>query len=239
VNGDGYGDVLVGEPYYDNDIYMDAGAVHLYLGNQLGMSYVPAWTYYGYRGEDRLGTAADAAGDLNGDGCADIVIGAPGYNLPNMLNTGRVYVFYGCQNDTASTLNSVADWEYSYPQAYANTGIDASSGGDTNNDGYAELLVGVDLFDDEQANEGAVLAFFGSKDGIPLQPGWQVEGNKNETYFGFAVDSAGDTNGDGFTDVLIGSYGYRSELDIQGAAFVFFGTLQTTVYYNYFPLIQR
>ena len=70
-------------------------------------------------------------------------------------------VHYGCQ-PTASGLNDVADWSYSYPQEGANTGIDVSSGGDTNADGYDELLVGVHLYDDEQANEGAVIAFFGS-----------------------------------------------------------------------------
>ena len=56
VNGDGYGDVLVGEPYYNDDIYLDVGAVHLYLGNQFSLSNVPAWTVYGYRGGDRLGS---------------------------------------------------------------------------------------------------------------------------------------------------------------------------------------
>ena len=58
VNGDGYGDVLVGEPYYDNDIYLDAGAVHLYLGTQFSLSNVPAWSMIGFRGGDRLGTSA-------------------------------------------------------------------------------------------------------------------------------------------------------------------------------------
>jgi hypothetical protein len=239
VNGDGYGDVLVGEPYYNNDIYMDAGAVYLYLGNQFSLSNVPAWSYVGYRGGDRLGTTASGVGDLNGDGCDDIAIGAPGYNDGGMLDTGRVFVFYGCQNVSVSTLNSVADWEYSFPQANANTGIDVSSGGDTNNDGYAELLVGVHLFDDEQANEGAVMAFFGSAIGLSAEPGWRVEGNKNDTFFGFAVDTAGDTNHDGFADVLIGSPQFRYEELIKGAAFVYYGTPQITFYYHFMPFIQR
>ena len=64
VNGDGYGDVLVGEPYYNNDIYMDAGAVYLYLGNQFSLSNVPAWTVYGYRGGDRLVYRRNRAGAL-------------------------------------------------------------------------------------------------------------------------------------------------------------------------------
>ena len=239
VNGDGYGDVLVGEPYRDNDIYIDSGAVYLYLGNQFSLSNVPAWSYTGYRGGDHLGLTASGAGDLNGDGCDDIAIGAPGYDAGGMLDTGRAFVFYGCQTLTASTLNTDPDWGYSYLQANANTGIDVSGGGDTNQDGYGELLVGAHLYDDEQANEGAVMAFFGSALGLPAEPGWQVEGNKNDTFFGFSVDTAGDTNHDGFADALIGSPQFRYEELIKGAAFVYFGTPQSTYYYQFMPFIQR
>jgi len=239
VNNDGYDDVLVGEPYYDYDIYMDVGAVYLYLGNQFSLSNVHAWSYIGYRGGDRLGTSASGVGDLNGDGCDDIAIGAPGFNTGGMLDTGRVYVFYGCQNGSVSTLNDTPDWWYSYEQENANTGIDVSGGGDTNHDGYDELVVGAHLLDDEQANEGAVFAFFGSASGLAPQPGWMVEGNKNDTFFGFAVDGAGDSNGDGFSDVLIGSPTFRVNEVIKGAAFIYFGTPQATFYYHYVPLLRR
>ena len=239
VNGDGYGDVLIGEPYYNYDIYQDAGAVHLYLGNQFSLSNVPAWSYTGYRGDDRLGTAVATAGDLNGDGCDEIVIGAPGYNAEGMLDTGRAYVFYGCQNESASTLNTIPDWEYSYPQAGANTGIDVSSGGDTNHDGYDELLVGVHMFDDEQANEGAVMAFFGRPGVISTQAGWQVEGNKNDTWFGFAIDAAGDTNGDGLSDVVVGSPEYRHDEIIKGAAFLYFGSAGQSIYQTLIPFMWK
>jgi len=240
VNGDGYDDVLVGEPYYNYDIYMDIGAVYLYLGNQFGLSNVHAWSYIGYRGGDRLGTSASGVGDLNGDGCDDIAIGAPGFNTGGMLDTGRVYVFYGCQNyGVVSRLNSTPDWEYSYLQPNANTGIDVSGGGDTNQDGYDELVVGAYLFDDEQTNEGAVFAFFGSASGLAPQPGWMVEGNKNDTYFGYAVDGAGDTNGDGFADVLIGAPTFRVNEVIKGAAFIYYGTPQKTFYHHYLPFVRR
>ena len=242
VNGDGYDDVLVAEPYFDNILdvtYYDAGRVSLYLGNELSLSNVPAWSYIGYRGGDRLGTSLAAAGDVNGDGCADIAIGAPGYNDGALLDAGRVYVFHGCQTDSASRLNLTPDWVYTYPQADANTAIDVSSGGDTNHDGYAELLVGVHLFDDEQANEGAAFAFFGGPDGLSTLPGWQAEGNKNDTYYGYAVDAAGDTNGDGFDDVVVGAPMFRYEEIIKGAAFVFFGSAQSILYPNYLPFIWR
>ena len=125
-----------------------------------------------------------AAGDLNEDGCDDVAIGAPGYNEGGLLDTGRVYVFYGCQ-PTLSGLNDIPDWEFSIEQANANVGIDVSGAGDTNHDGYDDLLVGAHLFDDEQANEGTVLCLLRRPGwaGAPL-PDWQVEGNKNDTYFG-------------------------------------------------------
>ena len=242
VNGDGYDDVLVAAPYFDNILdftYFDAGAVYLYLGNEVSLSNVPVWSYIGYRGGDRLGTSATAAGDLNGDGCDDIAIGAPGFNDGAILDAGRVYVFYGCQTDSASRLNITPDWVYTYPQADASTGSDVSSGGDTNHDGYDELLIGVHLFDDEQANEGAALAFFGGPDGLGLLPAWQAEGNKNDTYFGYALDAVGDTNGDGFDDILIGSPLYRYEEIIKGAAFLYYGSYQSIIYPTYLPFIWR
>jgi hypothetical protein len=238
VNGDGYGDVLVGQPYYDNDIYLDAGAVYLYLGNQFSLSNVHAWSYIGYRGDDRLGTSAASAGDLNNDGCDDIAIGAPGYNEGGLLNTGKAYVFYGCQA-TLSGLNDVPDWEFTVEQAGANVGIDVSGAGDTNADGYAELLVGAHLYDDEQANEGTVYAFFGGPQGILSQPVWQVDGNKNDTYFGYAVDGAGDTNGDGFADVLIGAPTFRVNEVIKGAAFVYFGSTEAIIIHTHLPFIRK
>jgi hypothetical protein len=230
--------VLVGAPYYDFDIYLDAGAVYLYLGNQFSLSNVHAWSYIGYRGDDRLGTSAAGVGDLNGDGCDDVAIGAPGYNEGGLLNTGKAYVFYGCQ-PTLSGLNDIPDWEFTIEQAGANIGIDVSGAGDTNADGYDELLVGAHLYDDEQANEGTVYAFFGGADGILSQPVWQVDGNKNDTYFGYAVDGAGDTNGDGFADVLIGAPTYRVNEVIKGAAFMYFGSTEAIIIHTHLPFIRK
>ncbi len=238
VNGDGYDDVLVGAPYYDFDIYVDAGAVYLYLGNQFSLSNVHAWSYIGYRGDDRLGTSAAGVGDLDGDGCDDIAIGAPGYNEGSLLNAGIAYVFYGCQG-TLSGLNDIPDWDFTLDQAGANVGIDVSGAGDTNHDGYDELLVGAHLYDDEQANEGTVYAFFGGPDGIVDHPVWQVDGNKNDTYFGYAVDGAGDTNGDGFSDVLIGAPTFRVNEIIKGAAFVYLGSFEAIINHIHLPFIRK
>ncbi len=238
VNNDGFDDVLVGQPTYDNfadNTYTDAGAVYLYLSDGTSLSAVPDWSYFGDRKNAWLGSSAAGVGDLNGDGCDDIAIGAPGYNVGSLLGAGKAFVFYGCQ-ETDSGLNAEPDWEFSIEQSYAHVGVDVSGGGDTNGDGYDELLVGADDFSDEQANEGTVYAFFGSQSGLSNQPGWQVEGNKNDTEFGFAVDGAGDTNGDGVTDVLVGSPAFRINEIIKGAAFLYFGT---EYYHTHLPFILR
>ena len=240
VNGDGFDDVLIGSPYYNDPIsgFDDVGIVYLYAGHADGLSNVPAWSFKGNQTGARVGDSAAYAGDVNGDDCADVIIGAPGYNEGELLNAGRAYVFYGCRA-TSSGLSATAEWEYSFPQEGAHFGIDVSSAGDTNADGYAEILVGAHLYDDEQAAEGAVFAFFGSALGIVSQPVWQVEGNKNETEFGYAVDNAGDTNRDGFSDVLIGSPAFRVDELIRGSAFLYFGSTEKIIYHNFMPFIRR
>ena len=240
VNGDGFDDVLIGAPYYNDPAsgFDDVGIVYLYAGNAAGLSNVPAWSFKGTQTGERVGDSAAYAGDVNGDGCADIIIGAPGYNAGELINAGRAFVFYGCRA-TSSGLNDIPEWEYSFPQAGANFGFDVSSAGDTNADGFAEILVGAHLYDDEQAAEGAVFAFFGSALGIVNQPVWLVEGNKNETEFGYAVDNAGDTNHDGFSDALIGSPSFRVDELIRGSAFLYFGSAEKIIYHNFLPFIRR
>ena len=114
-----------------------------------------------------------------------------------------------------------------------------SSAGDTNDDGFDDLVVGAHLFDDEQANEGTVYVFFGSADGLGSQPDWQAEGNKNDTYFGYAVDGAGDTNNDGYADVVIGAPTFRVNEVIKGAAFLYLGSQQAMIYQTHMPFIRK
>ena len=240
VNGDGFDDVLVGAPFYNDPAsgFDDVGIVYLYMGGESGLSNVPAWSFKGSQTGQRVGVSAAAAGDVNGDHCADVVIGAPGYNFGELLNAGRAYVFYGCRG-TGSGLNDTPEWGYSFPQAGASLGIDVSSGGDTDGDGYDEGLGGAHLYDGEQSGEGTVFAFFGGLGGLAPEAAWRVEGNKNDTQFGYAVDSAGDTNGDGLSDALIGAPQFRVEELLRGSAFLYFGTEKASVYLTHLPFIRK
>ena len=86
VNTDGYSDLLVGDPQYSGN----TGRVRLYLGSSTGLSTTPVVTLTGAVGE-RFGETVSTAGDVNQDGFADVIIGAPFFSA----NTGHAYIFHG------------------------------------------------------------------------------------------------------------------------------------------------
>ena len=88
VNGDGYSDVIVGAAAND-EAGPGAGKVYVYDGSETGLGLAPVWTALGEAAADGFGTVVGTAGDLNGDGYDDLVVGAPGHG------GGKVYVYYG------------------------------------------------------------------------------------------------------------------------------------------------
>jgi hypothetical protein len=76
VNGDGYADLVVGAPSYDDY----RGKAYVYHGSPAGLGHTPAWTAVGENAGDHFGYAVATAGDVNGDGYADLVVGAPSYD---------------------------------------------------------------------------------------------------------------------------------------------------------------
>ena len=106
-------------------------------------------------------------------------------------------------------------------------GFSVAGAGDVNGDGFDDLLVGAPLYDAGQIDEGAVFLFVGSATGIgnadPSTATTQLEGNQNHALFGFSV-AGGDVNGDGFSDVIVGSHTYTDGEPQEGAVFVFRGS---------------
>lgn len=99
VNHDGYDDIVVNAPSNSSQ----TGKVHVYLGNRNGLGTTPAWTVI--VPNEAIQTVA-GAGDLNGDGYSDIVIGAPYHNLGN----GKVYVFFGSPNASINPVPNTGGW---------------------------------------------------------------------------------------------------------------------------------
>ncbi|MDD3804119.1 MAG: FG-GAP-like repeat-containing protein [bacterium] len=218
VNGDGYDDVLVSTPYYD-DPDANEGKVEAYYGSASGLSATPNWVKEGNQTDVQFGNSASYAGDINGDGYDDIIIGAPYYDNGH-ADEGRVYVYYG----SATGLDTIAAWQYESNQGSAVLGFAVSSAGDVNNDGYDDVLVGAFAYDNGQTNEGVAYVFYGSASGLAAAPNWTGESNQDQAFYGLAVSSAGDVNSDGYGDIIVGAYAYDNGETDEGRAYVYHGS---------------
>ncbi|MEI6765933.1 MAG: FG-GAP-like repeat-containing protein [Bacteroidota bacterium] len=218
VNGDGYGDVIIGAPLYDNG-QTDEGRAFVYHGSATGLSTTAAWTYESNNAGDGVGYAVNTAGDVNGDGYSDVIVGA--YHYSNgQANEGRALVFQG----SSTGLSAVPAWSYESNQINAALGSAVACAGDVNGDGYSDVIVGADLFDNGQTDEGVVFVFHGSSTGLSATVSWTGENNQASADFGHSVNSAGDVNGDGYSDIVIGSPLYDNGQTNEGAAFVYLGS---------------
>jgi hypothetical protein len=224
VNGDGYSDIIIGAPGYDNG-QDDEGRAHLYLGSGEGLSSSPDWTDEGDQVDAGYGNAVGTAGDINGDGYSDVIVGADQYDN-GQVDEGRAYVYYGSQTGLAA--NPV--WRAESNQVKARFGCSVSSAGDVTDDGYADIVVGACRYEYHPQNldEGAAFVWYGSTNGLgangnPLNASWMALGDQKNAQYGFAVDSAGDVNGDGIADIIVGAPYYDTGPNNDGAAFVYHG----------------
>jgi hypothetical protein len=220
VNGDGYTDVIVGSPSYTGT-HSGEGSAFLFLGSESGIpSGGPANAHAQISGNDNfagLGGAVASAGDVNGDGYGDVVVGAPEYRR------GEIFVYHGSPTGIASSTPTTADAVIQADPGYAFYssslfGSSVASAGDVNGDGYSDLIVGAPQRDVTAlfSHEGAAYVFLGSASGIASVQSDRAHavlvGNQSGSGFGTSVASAGDVNGDGYSDVIVGAPRY--DLDV-------------------------
>ncbi len=217
VNGDGYGDVVVGAFLYDHFASIDAGAAFLYYGSSAGVEETVAWDYAIQQHGANLGQCVAPAGDVNGDGYADIAIGAPSYTY-NYMNEGLAAVFHG--SPTGPGIGPERFWKGG--QEYCFLGNSLGAAGDVDGDGYGELIAGAYSYDDGHADEGEVFVFRGSAGDLPPMAAWRSMGPLSQTEWGSAL-AFGDFDGDGFDDVAAGAPLTDSGVDNQGLVFVSYG----------------
>ena len=219
VNGDGYSDVLVGAYLYD-DGQTDEGRVFIYHGSSAGISTTAATAFGSGQANSKFGYSVATAGDVNGDGYSDIVVGA--YFFDNgQTDEGAAFVYRG----SASGLSSASTF-LECNQANAQFGISVASAGDVNGDGYSDVIVGANGYDNGQTNEGAAFIFHGIATGMSTFAATIIESNKANSFFGVSVASAGDVNGDGFSDIIAGAAAYTNGVGQsgEGAAFIYNGS---------------
>jgi hypothetical protein len=223
INGDGYGDLIVGAPNTNVNTRETAGSARVFHGSPSGIAAFPNAMLLGVAAADHFGGSVASAGDINGDGYADVVVGAAGADVLGRSNgTGTASLFYGSGSGIAATPTGVISGARQGDQF----GISVASAGDVNGDGYSDLVVGSQMADPGgRESAGRASVFYGSVSGIPALPTMIIEGRAEGNQFGISVASAGDVNGDGYADLVVGAHHLHPVgLDRAGSASVFHGS---------------
>jgi hypothetical protein len=218
VNGNGYDDVIVGAYLYDNG-QTDEGRAFAYYGSATGLSTTPNWIAESNQVEAFFGISVAGAGDVNGDGYDDVIVGAYRYDN-GQTDEGRAFAYHG----SAAGLSATANWTAEPDQDSALFGHSVAGAGDVNADGYDDVIVGAYRYDNGQENEGQALAYGGSASGLSMTPDWTAEPDQDSAYFGTSVAGAGDVNGDGYDDVIVGAESYENGQFDEGRAFAYHGS---------------
>ena len=184
---------------------------------------------------DRAGVSVSDAGDVNGDGIDDIIVGAPRGTLGGS-NAGRAYVVFGSEG--AADFGNVDLASLAEPAGFLirgglsdHVGTGVSSAGDFNGDGFDDLIVGAPFDSYGAAGGGGAYIVLGKAGGFGTitlfgasSPDWiRIEGDNTPSYEGGSVSSAGDVNGDGLDDILVGGRTNDDGGDNAGKAYVVFG----------------
>jgi hypothetical protein len=217
-NGDGYSDVIIGANAYDNGS-TNEGMAFVYYGSSKGLSTTADWTAESNQIDAYFGCSVSTAGDVNGDGYADVIIGSHLYDNGE-TDEGMAFVYYG----SSSGLSTIADWTVEGNQADALFGKWVSTAGDVNGDGYSDVIVGSHLYDNGETDEGMAFVYHGSSSGLSTIADWTAESDQVDAYFGCSVSTAGDINGDGYSDVIVGADYYDNGESAEGRAFVYNGS---------------
>jgi alpha-tubulin suppressor-like RCC1 family protein len=224
VNGDGYADVIVGAPSYV------PSTAFVFHGSASGIGdHDPSTAdaqIQSNQGSSGFAGSVAGAGDVNGDGYADVIVGATVYDAGED-NEGAAFVFHGSASGIGDRNASTADAQLESNQADANLGVSVAGAGDVNGDGFADVIVGAQVYDAGEFSEGAAFVFLGGASGIgdgdPSTAAAQLESDQVAGFMGFRVAGAGDVNGDGFADVISSAYFFNAGESQEGAAFVFLG----------------
>ena len=269
VNSDGHADVIVGQPGGNSPRMKGAGRAYVFSGATGEVIYV----FNGDSTGDQFGYSVSGAGDFNGDGWDDLVVGAPYHG--GLSSTGKVYVFSGETGDTICTLPAqegdrwfgysvsgagdvdgqgrpdivVGDpwvWDLIIGKAYVFSGetqqllctvtgeflgdffgSSVCGAGDANDDGKADFIVGAPATG--WSNKPGK-AYVYTYDGDTCELLRCFVGEQLASDFGFSVSSAGDVSADGYDDQIIGAPSVKiGDMDYAGRAYVFSGRTGDTL----------
>ena len=208
VNGDGTPDLIVGAPFDNN-----SGSARVLSGSDGSVLH----NFYGDSAGDEFGRSVSGAGDVNGDGFADLIVGAP-RDDNNGNTSGSARVLSGSDGGVLYSFDG--------DNAFDFFGWSVSGAGDVNGDGFADLIVGAFGDDNNGTGSGNARVLSGS-DGSVLH---SFDGDSGQ--LGHSVSCAGDVNGDGKADLIVGSPNASNNARNSGSARVLSGS-DGSVLYNF------
>ena len=209
LDHDGLNDVAIGAYLHDNMISgknqkrIDAGAVYVYAAGDWGLLH----SFKGLSAGDQFGFAISGISDLNADGHDDLIIGAPKADVSDpvskkqIADAGIATGYSGRNGDVLAVAQS------SLPQAGARFGAAITALGDINGDHVSDFAVGAFKYttrvkERDLPNAGQVSLLSGA-DASQL---FMIQGQRQDSYLGFALSGGGDQNQDGVADIIIGGH---------------------------------
>ena len=237
INGDGFDDIIIGAPFADPKGRIGAGESYVVFG---GNSFAPSlelnsldgnngFVLNGIDENDTSGLSVSRTGDVNGDGFADIIISAQGGDPNGNSDAGESYVVFGRNSFAPSLELNSLDGSNGFvlngidPNDLSGTSV--SGAGDVNGDGFDDIIIGAQSGDPNgNMSAGESYVVFGGNSFAPSlelnalngSNGFILNGLEVQDFSGLSVSSAGDVNGDGFADIIIGAPSADPDIEPNG-----------------------
>ncbi|MBX9736050.1 MAG: hypothetical protein K2X32_03920 [Phycisphaerales bacterium] len=244
VNGDGFDDVIVGS-YRADPNGNDSGSSYVVFGKASGFSAAMdlsslngsnGFRLDGEAADDFLGVSVSTAGDVNGDGIDDLIVGARGV-YANGWESGSSYVIFGKSSGFNATMDiSILDGSNGFrldgEARLDHSGRSVSNAGDVNGDGFDDVIVGAYGANPNFSDSGSSYVVLGKASGFSAamdlsslngSNGFRLDGVSWDDISGWSVSTAGDVNGDGFDDLIVGAIGADPNGTESGSSYVIFG----------------
>ncbi|HLG94083.1 MAG TPA: FlgD immunoglobulin-like domain containing protein [candidate division Zixibacteria bacterium] len=212
VNGDGYDDFIIGNHKASPNGLFEAGSAYVYSGLDRAVIHQVDGDSIG----DHFGYSVSGAGDVNGDGTADFIVGAVRASPNGIFWAGSVFVFSGADGSRLDRKDGSAPLDY--------FGSSVAGSGDVNNDGFDDFIIGAtNTNPGGLVNAGSVFVYSGADSSLL----YRKNGRSVSEFFGVSVAGAGDVNGDGYADFIAGAPYADPDTIVQsvnsGAAYVYSG----------------